>query len=251
MLMIRPWIGAALSVLAMAAVPATARAQAPAGPTIQLDTPADGAVYALGQPVQASYSCVDPDSPVTDCVGNLASGATLDTSTAGSFTFTVTAHDQAGDVSTVTHGYSVQTQAGGTTASTLTLTLGDPPAFSPFIPGIGMDYLATSTAVVNSTAGDAALTVADPSAVASGHLLNGDAPLPSALQAGATSPNGTSTGYQAVPDTASPATLLTYAGPVANEQVTLSFKQTIGQADPLRTGTYAKALVFTLSTDEP
>ena len=249
--MFRPWIGAALSVLAVAAVPATARAQAPAGPTIHLDTPADGAVYTLNQPVQAAYSCVDPDSPVTDCVGTVASGSAVDTSTAGSFTFTVTSHDQAGDVSTMTHSYAVQTEAGGTTSSTLTLTLGAAPAFSPFVPGVPMDYLATTSAVVNSTAGDALLTVADPSAVASGHLLNGDAPLPSALQAGATSPNGTSSGFQAVPDTASPATLLTYTGPVANEQVALSFKQTIGQADPLRTGTYAKALVFTLSTDQP
>jgi hypothetical protein len=134
---------------------------------------------------------------------------------------------------------------------TLTLTLGAPPTFAPFIPGVGTDYMATSTGVVNSSAAEAILTVADPSTVASGHLLNGDAPLPSALQAGATSPNGTSSGFQAVPDTASPATLLTYTGPVANEQVVLSFKQTIGQADPLRTGSYAKALVFTLSTDQP
>jgi hypothetical protein len=251
MLMIRPWIGAALSVLAVAVLPATADAQAPAGPTIQLDTPADGAVYTLDQPVQASYSCVDPASPVTDCVGNVASGGVLDTSTAGSFTFTVTSHDQAGDSSSVTHGYSVQTQAGGGTPSTLTLSLGGAPAFTPFVPGVGTDYLATTTAVVNSTAGDALLTVADPSTVASGHLLNGDAPLTSALQAGATSAGGTSTGYQAVPDTASPATLLTYAGPVSNDQVTLDFKQTIAQADPLRSGIYAKALVFTLSTTTP
>jgi hypothetical protein len=251
MLMIRPWIGAALSVLAVAAVPATAHAQAPSGPTIHLDTPADGAVYTLGQPVQAAYSCVDPDSPVTDCVGSVASGAALDTSTAGSFTFTVTSHDQAGDVSTVTHSYAVQTQAGGTTSATLTLSLGAPPAFAPFQPGLGTDYLAATSAVVNSTAGDAVLTVADPSAVASGHLLNGDAPLPSVLQASATSADGTSSGYQAVPDTASPATLLTYAGPVSNDQVALTFKQTIGQADPLRSGTYAKALVLTLSTDQP
>jgi hypothetical protein len=251
MRMIRPWIGAALSVLALAAAPATAHAEAPAGPTIHLDTPADGAVYALDQPVQASYSCVDPDSPVTDCVGTVASGAAVDTSTAGSFTFTVTSHDQAGDVSTVTHGYAVQTEATGTTAATLTLTLGAPPAFSPFVPGVAMDYLAAGSAVIDSTAGDATLTVADPSAVAPGHLLNGDAPLPTALQAGATSPNGTSTGYQPVPDTADPATLVTYAGPLANEPVTLSFKQTIGQTDALRTGSYAKALVFTLSTTNP
>ncbi len=249
--MIKPWIGAALSVLSVAVLPATAHAQAPAGPTIQLDTPADGAVYSLNQPVQASYSCVDPASPVTDCVGSVPSGSVVDTSTAGSFTFTVTSHDQAGDVSSVTHSYAVQTQAGGGTASTLTLSLGGAPAFTPFVPGVGTDYLATTTAVVNSTAGDALLTVADPSAVASGHLLNGDAPLADALQAGATSANGASTGYQAVPDTASPATLLAYAGPVSNDQVTLNFKQTIGQTDPLRSGTYAKALVFTLSTTNP
>jgi hypothetical protein len=54
-----------------------------------------------------------------------------------------------------------------------------------------------------------------------------------------------------VQDTADPATLLTYAGPLANEPVTLSFKQTIGQTDALRTGSYAKALVFTLSTTNP
>jgi hypothetical protein len=251
MLMLRPWIGAALSVLAVAAVPASAHAQAAAGPTIHLDTPADGAVYTLNQPVQASYSCVDPDSPVTDCVGTVAGGAAVDTSTAGSFTFTVTSHDQAGDTNTVTHAYAVQSEAGGATSSTLTLTLGGAPAFSPFIPGVPLDYLATTTAVVNSTAGDAELTVADPSTEASGHLVNGDAPLPSALQASATSANGTSSGFQAVPDTASPATLLTYAGPVTDDQVTLSFKQTIGQADTLRTGAYAKALVFTLSTDQP
>jgi hypothetical protein len=134
---------------------------------------------------------------------------------------------------------------------TLTLTLGAPPAFAPFIPGVGTDYVATSTGVVNSSAAEAILTVADPSTVASGHLLNGDAPLPSAVQVSGGSANGTSSGFQAVPDTADPATLVTYNGPVSDEPVTLTFKQTIAQTDPLRTGSYAKTLVFTLSTDQP
>jgi hypothetical protein len=134
---------------------------------------------------------------------------------------------------------------------TLTLTLGAPPAFAPFIPGVGTDYVATSTGVVNSSAAEAILTVADPSTVASGHLLNGDAPLPSALQVSGGSANGASSGFQPVPDTADPATLITYNGPVTDEQVTLTFKQPIAQTDSLRTGDYAKAIVFTLSTDRP
>ena len=48
-----------------------------------------------------------------------------------------------------------------------------------------------------------------------------------------------------------PRALLTYAGPVSHEVVTLGVKQAIGQRDPLRTGTYAKTLTFTLSTTSP
>lgn len=134
---------------------------------------------------------------------------------------------------------------------TLTLTLGAPPAFAPFIPGVGTDYMATSSGVVNSSAAQAILTVADPSAVASGHLLNGDAPLPSPMQVSGASANGTSSGFQAVPDTANPATLVTYDGPVTNEQLALTFKQPVAQGDTLRTGGYVKTFVFTLSTDNP
>ena len=134
---------------------------------------------------------------------------------------------------------------------TLTLTLGAPPAFAPFVPGVGTDYMATSTGVVNSSAAEAILTVADPSTVASGHLLNGDAPLPSAMQVSGASANGTSSGFQAVPDTADPATLVTYTGPVTNEQLALTFKQPVAQTDALRTGGYVKTFVFTLSTDQP
>jgi hypothetical protein len=134
---------------------------------------------------------------------------------------------------------------------TLTLTLGAPPAFAPFMPGVGTDYMASTTGVVNSSAAQAILTVADPSAVASGHLMNGDAALPSAMQVSGASAGGTSSGFQAVPDTAAPATLITYSGPVSDEAVTLTFKQPIAQSDVLRTGSYAKTLVFTLSTDQP
>ena len=42
-----------------------------------------------------------------------------------------------------------------------------------------------------------------------------------------------------------------WPGPVANDAVTVSFTQHIGATDPLRTGGYSRALVFTLSTTTP
>jgi hypothetical protein len=41
------------------------------------------------------------------------------------------------------------------------LTLGPAASFGAFTPGVGKDYLATTTTSVVSTAGDATLTVAD------------------------------------------------------------------------------------------
>jgi lysophospholipase L1-like esterase len=133
---------------------------------------------------------------------------------------------------------------GGTAPATLGLTLGAPASFRAFAPGVAADYTATTTANVVSTAGDAALSVADPSQTAPGHLVNGAFALASPLQASAN-------GGALVTVGGSPAPLLTYAGPVANDAVTLRFSQHIGATDPLRTGTYAKTLTFTLSTTTP
>jgi hypothetical protein len=46
-------------------------------------------------------------------------------------------------------------------------------------------------------------------------------------------------------------TLQSYAAPVSNAALSLEFKQPIAATDPLRTGTYAKTAVFTLSTTTP
>jgi hypothetical protein len=43
----------------------------------------------------------------------------------------------------------------------------------------------------------------------------------------------------------------TWAGPVSNDPTTITFSQTIGGDEPLRTGTYSKTLTFTLSTTNP
>ena len=106
-------------------------------------------------------------------------------------------------------------------------------------------------AVVTSSAGDATLSVADPSATATGHLVNGAFSLPQSLQARARNAANTGTAYNNVGSSSSPLNLLTWSAPVSNDALTLEFKQSIGANDPLRTGTYSKALTFTLSTTTP
>jgi hypothetical protein len=115
---------------------------------------------------------------------------------------------------------------GGTVAPTLSLTMGAPASFGAFAPGVDREYTATSTANVISTAGDAALTVPDP-----GHLTNGSYSLPEPLRV-----------------ELNPAS---WTGPVSNAAVAITFRQHIGATDPLRTGSYAKTLTFTLSTTNP
>ncbi len=141
--------------------------------------------------------------------------------------------------------------ASGTVPATLSLSLGTPAAFGAFTPGVAKDYLASTSATVISTAGDATLSVADPSPTATGHLVNGAFSLPQALQADATSPAGAGGAFAPVGAAGSPTTLLTYAAPVSNDAVTIGFKQPVAANDALRTGSYSKTLTFTLSTTQP
>jgi len=78
-----------------------------AGPAITLNPPAEGDSYDVGDSVTVDYSCSDSGSGVKSCVGDQADGATLDTSTPGSYTFTVNAEDNFGNTSSVTHHYTV------------------------------------------------------------------------------------------------------------------------------------------------
>jgi hypothetical protein len=139
----------------------------------------------------------------------------------------------------------------GTVSATLSLTLGAPATFGAFTPGLAKDYVASMTANVISTAGDGALSVADPSATATGHLVNGTFSLPSILQAKAASTAGVGSAYQNVGGSAAPTPLLSYTGPTSNDPVSLGFSQQIGAADALRTGSYTKTLTFTLATTTP
>ncbi len=146
---------------------------------------------------------------------------------------------------------SGSTGPGGTVPATLSLSLGAPAAFGPFTPGSAKDYFATTSANVISTAGDATLSVADPSSNATGRLVNGSFALAQPLQVKGSSPAGTGGDYAPVGGSSAPTTILTYGGPVSNDPVTIGFKQSIGANEPLRTGSYSKTLTFTLSTTTP
>jgi hypothetical protein len=139
----------------------------------------------------------------------------------------------------------VDAPVGGTVPATLSLTLGAPAAFGAFTPGTAKDYTAQTTGTVISSAADAALSVADPSSTATGHLVNGAFSLPSTLQANAGGP------LADVGGSAAPTLLKSWTAPTSNEAVTIGFQQHISAGDALRTGTYAKSLTFTLSTTTP
>jgi hypothetical protein len=187
----------------------------------------------FGDPVQVPVY-------VTKAVGASASG---------SVSLTATSESDASVTQTATCGLA-SGDVGGNVPATLSLTLGTPASFGAFIPGVGKDYDATQTANVVSTAGDATLSVADPSTTAPGHLVNGSFSLNQALQANASSPAaGPAGAFAAV--SGSPLTLANWTNPVSNDPVTIAFKQTILASEGLRTGTYAKSLTFTLSTTRP
>jgi hypothetical protein len=254
--MIRPWMGVLAVVLGVAATPSVAMAQDTVAPTINIASPTDGQSFTVGQVVNASYACTDDPGPVTECAGPVASGAALNTAQAGTFQFTVTARDQAGNVATKAHSYTVAQQdtdpgdIGGDTPATLQLSLGSAPTFSPFIPGSTQSYTTSTTATVVSSAADATLSVADPSSQNTGHLVNGSYFLPAALEVGAAHAGGPTPSTAPVGGSASPTSILTWNGP-ASEVITLMFKQSINVTDALRTGAYAKTLTFTLSTTNP
>ena len=118
---------------------------------------------------------------------------------------------------------------GGTVPATLSVMLGAPASFGAFAPGVAREYTASTTATVTSTAADAALTVADPTAT--NKLVNGAFTLAQPLQG--------------------LGTVKTWTTPTAGEVVAVEFKQAISASEPLRTGNYAKTLTFTLSTTAP
>lgn len=76
-------------------------------PVVDLE-PADGAEFALGAAVTVAYECTDEGgSGLAACEGSVPNGAALDTTTPGPRAITVTATDNAGNETVVTHTVQV------------------------------------------------------------------------------------------------------------------------------------------------
>jgi hypothetical protein len=90
-------------------------------PTIALASPRDGARYVQGTTVTAEYGCADAPggSGLASCSGPVLTAHSIDTSTIGQHTFTVSATDKAGNHSSKSASYTVT--AGDTTAPTIAL----------------------------------------------------------------------------------------------------------------------------------
>jgi type 1 glutamine amidotransferase len=204
--------------------------------------------YTIGKSGGVSYKWDFDD-------GATATGATVSHSylTGGSHSAKLTVTYADGDTASANVAADVppsqSTTVTGTVPATLALSLGAQPGFGTFTLGVANTYNAATTANVLSSAGNAALSVADTNTLAPGHLVNGTFVMPQALKARATNAANPSTVFADV--SANPLTLLNYPGPIANDAVSLQFQQTIGSTDPLRTGQYAKTLTFTLSTTSP
>jgi dehydratase len=79
-----------------------------AAPRITVTSPTAGQSVTQGSTVLADYACDDGDGVgVASCVGTVADGSPIDTSTTGQRTFTVTAADNEGKVSTKNVTYTV------------------------------------------------------------------------------------------------------------------------------------------------
>ncbi len=121
-----------------------------APPTAAITTPAENASYALGEVVDASYSCqaglgggvLKPGAG--GCAGTVPDGQPIDTSALGPHSFAVTATDTDGQASTVVTDYTVTSAA-----STLGISP-SPVAFGDVVDGVSAVKTVT---VTNRTAG--------------------------------------------------------------------------------------------------
>lgn len=76
-------------------------------PVVNILTPSNGATYYLHDAVLANYSVIDSETGVASITADAAVGAPINTSTAGSHSFTVSATDMAGNTRSVTNTYTV------------------------------------------------------------------------------------------------------------------------------------------------
>jgi pre-peptidase len=88
-------------------------------PTVDLRSPADGSHVKQNVPLEVDFSCADTGgSGLASCVGSVADGALLDTSTLGDASVTVTARDHAGNQTVVTNTVTVVDETSPTVSVT-------------------------------------------------------------------------------------------------------------------------------------
>ena len=82
-------------------------------PSISIVSPGEGATYAEGEAVAASYSCAarEEHAVLTACAGPVADGAAIDTATPGEHSFEVSAEDDEGDTAIQSVHYTVLAQS--------------------------------------------------------------------------------------------------------------------------------------------
>ncbi|WP_053226544.1 CocE/NonD family hydrolase [Solirubrobacter soli] len=208
------------AVAAGAFVPETVAPEIGAAPDITVDSASPTTTVTYATP-----AVTDNEDPSPDISCTPASGTTFHV---GQTIVTCTASDANGNTSTKSFTVTVRgtLAVGASVPATLALTLGAPATFGAFTAGVQKEYTAATSANVISTAGDAALKVADP-----GRLMNGAFALPEPLQVSFSKS--------------------AWTAPVSNDAVAITFKQLIKATDALRTGAYSKTLTFTLSTTSP
>jgi X-X-X-Leu-X-X-Gly heptad repeat protein len=146
---------------------------------------------------------------------------------------------------------SVDSDVSATVPGVLALRLSDQvAAIGSLTPGIARDYDASIVATVTSSAANATLTVADASD-GNGRLTNGTAQLASPLLVRATNATTPNTAFAPLTGISNPLTLLTWNTFFANDSVTITVRQRIGQTEPLTAGGYTKTITFTLSSTTP
>ncbi|MDA0159765.1 hypothetical protein OM076_05795 [Solirubrobacter ginsenosidimutans] len=216
----------------------------------------DGGTATAGDFAVVSNTCIGtPVAPGATCVVNVGFKPTRTNYTSvARLQFTSNSDDAMDRVLLAAKSTSdALTTVGGNVPSMLALNvLSAAPSFGTFAPTVAKAYEAAAAASVTSTAGDAVLSVSDASTTAPGHLVNGAFSLPQPLNVRAVNLTNPTQAFVPLAETTGTATnLLTYAGPVNGDPVTLGFRQQINAADVLRSGIYGKTLTFTLSTTAP
>jgi hypothetical protein len=118
-----------------------------APPEVTISTPADGARYPAGKQLDAEYGCQDGlyGPGLASCTAPIADGYTIDTTTPGQHTFTVTATSRDGEYATSTVSYTVLEPSNHIVVSHIKTHANATITFQAKVPGPGtLDLLETA-----------------------------------------------------------------------------------------------------------